>query len=260
MRTCAARPSPSSATRCTWTSAAMRRWRDCGERLARRNLKLLLDFVPNHVAPDHPWVDQHPEFFIEGTEDDLAREPQNWGRFSTSRGSRVLAYGRDPYFPGWPDTVQLNYQHAGLREAMLGELGRVASRCDGVRCDMAMLIQPEVFRANLGRSRQAARRLAGGDAAVLERRHRPDPPEAPGFRVRGRGVLGHGVGAAAGRASTTPTTSACTTGCMPATARRRASTCWPTPDFQDHSLRFLENHDEPRAAAAFSPASTGRRP
>ena len=148
------------------------------ERMARRNLKLLLDFVPNHVAPDHPWVDQHPEFFIEGTEDDLRREPRNWGRFSTSRGSRVLAYGRDPFFPGWPDTVQLNYQHAGLREAMLGELGRVAGRCDGVRCDMAMLVQPEVFRANLGRSRQATRRLA------RRRRSRSGTTPSPAIRRR----------------------------------------------------------------------------
>ena len=62
----------------------------------------------------------------------------------------MLAYGRDPYFPGWPDTVQLNYQHGGLREAMLAQLGKVADRCDGVRCDMAMLIQPQVFQRTWG--------------------------------------------------------------------------------------------------------------
>jgi hypothetical protein len=82
--------------------AALARFR---ERLDKRKLRLLLDFVPNHVAPDHPWVSAHPEFFIEGTEDDLAREPQNWGRFPTNRGARVLAFGRDPYFPGWPDAI-----------------------------------------------------------------------------------------------------------------------------------------------------------
>jgi len=37
------------------------------ERLARRNLKLLLDFVPNHTAPDHPWVTKHPEYYIHGS-------------------------------------------------------------------------------------------------------------------------------------------------------------------------------------------------
>ena len=32
--------------------------------LAKRGLRLLLDFVPNHVAPDHPWANDHPEYFI----------------------------------------------------------------------------------------------------------------------------------------------------------------------------------------------------
>ena len=66
-------------------------------------------------------------------------------RVSTATGSRVLAYGRDPYFSGWPDTLQLNYGNAGLREAMAQTLLRLAGMCDGVRCDMAMLILPEVF-------------------------------------------------------------------------------------------------------------------
>src|ERR1700759_3385889 len=35
--------------------------------LAKRGMKLLLDFVPNHVAPDRPWVLEHSEYFIQGT-------------------------------------------------------------------------------------------------------------------------------------------------------------------------------------------------
>ena len=62
----------------------------------------------------------------------------------------MLAYGRDPYFPGWPDTLQLNYAEPGLREAMRRELLNVAALCDGVRCDMAMLILPEVFERTWG--------------------------------------------------------------------------------------------------------------
>src|SRR4051812_43257160 len=114
-------------------------------RLAERELRLILDFVPNHVAPDHPWVKSNPEYFIEGTDEDLGREPRNYMRLQTPRGEKILAYGRDPYFDGWPDTLQLNYRHPATRAAMLGELQRVAERCDGVRCDMAMLVQPAVF-------------------------------------------------------------------------------------------------------------------
>ena len=41
------------------------------ERLQSRGLKLLVDFVPNHTAPDHPWVKQHPEFYVQGSAADL---------------------------------------------------------------------------------------------------------------------------------------------------------------------------------------------
>ena len=78
------------------------------ERLRERGLRLVLDFVPNHVAPDHRWVEEHPDFFVVGTEEQLAAEPQNYRRFDADGGSRILAYGRDPYFAGWPDTLQLN--------------------------------------------------------------------------------------------------------------------------------------------------------
>src|SRR5689334_15831754 len=44
-------------------------------RLAERGLGLILDYVPNHVAPDHPWVTERPGCFVAGSEDDLARDP-----------------------------------------------------------------------------------------------------------------------------------------------------------------------------------------
>jgi hypothetical protein len=63
----------------------------------------------------------------------------------TKNGPLVLAYGRDPYFDGWPDTLQLNYGNPELQQAMIGELERIAGQCDGVRCDMAMLVVNDVF-------------------------------------------------------------------------------------------------------------------
>jgi hypothetical protein len=229
--------------------AALARFR---ERLARHGLKLLCDFVPNHVAPDHPWVAAHPEFFIEGSDDDLAREPQNWGRFAVGRGSRILAFGRDPYFPGWPDAVQLNYRHAGLREAMIGELGRVSERCDAVRCDMAMLVQPEIFQRTWG---DRARPHDGSppqdapfwsDAIARIKRRRPEfmfvaevywdmewELQQAGFDYTYDKRLYDRLEARQARA-----------------VREHLMA---TPDFQNRSLRFLENHDEPRAATAFQP-------
>ncbi|HEY5488303.1 MAG TPA: alpha-amylase family glycosyl hydrolase [Candidatus Limnocylindrales bacterium] len=119
-------------------------------RMRERGLRLMLDFVPNHVAPDHPWVTEHPDFFVEGDEQKLRRAPGNWTRVATGTGERILALGRDPFFPGWSDTLQLNYANQALQDAMLGELRRIESQCDGVRCDMAMLVVPDVFLPTWG--------------------------------------------------------------------------------------------------------------
>ena len=119
-------------------------------RMQERGLRLMLDFVPNHMAPDHPWVDEHPDYFVHGSESDLERAPQNYGRVQGEGGSRVLAHGRDPYFDGWPDTLQLDYGNAELQQAMIGELERIAGQCEGVRCDMAMLVLPDVFQRTWG--------------------------------------------------------------------------------------------------------------
>src|SRR5215471_3572076 len=45
------------------------------QELADRGMRLILDLVPNHVAPDSAWVSQHPEFFVQANEDDLSRGP-----------------------------------------------------------------------------------------------------------------------------------------------------------------------------------------
>ena len=121
------------------------------ERLRKRGLRLLLDFVPNHTAPDHPWAEDHPEYYVAGTERDLAQAPQNYTRVKRKGGDLILAYGRDPYFAGWPDTLQLDYSNPATQEAMIGELLRIAGQCDGVRCDMAMLVLPDVFERTWGR-------------------------------------------------------------------------------------------------------------
>ncbi len=128
-------------------NAALARLR---ERMKKRGLRLMLDFVPNHMGLGHPWVEEHPERFISGSEQDLASAPHNYTRVKRKNGELVLAYGRDPYFAGWPDTLQLNYANPDLQEAMIGELLRISEQCDGLRCDMAMLVLPDVFERTWG--------------------------------------------------------------------------------------------------------------
>lgn len=114
--------------------------------LAGRGLKLILDFVPNHVAPDHPWVSRHPEYFVQGTRDDLKNDPASF----IERGGKVFARGKDPFSPAWPDVLQLNVFQPGLREAAIETLLGIAGQSDGVRCDMAMLVMNPIFKNTWG--------------------------------------------------------------------------------------------------------------
>jgi len=119
-------------------------------RLNELGLRLMVDFVPNHTALDHPWSQERPELYVHGSESDLEHEPKNYVRVKSSGKSIILAHGRDPNYPGWSDTLQLNYGHPSLREEMIAELFKIAQLCDGVRCDMAMLLLPEIFQQTWG--------------------------------------------------------------------------------------------------------------
>ncbi|NWG75436.1 MAG: alpha-amylase [Rubrivivax sp.] len=212
------------------------------QRLARRGLRLMLDFVPNHVALDHPWVEDHPDYLIQGTEDLLARQPQNYIRLKREKGDLVLAYGRDPYFSGWPDTLQLDYSNPRLQEAMVHELLKISGQCDGVRCDMAMLLLPEVFERTWGRRPEPF----WPRAAKNIRDQHPDfcfmaevywdlewTLQQQGFdytydkRLYDRLREGHA---------------------RPVREHLHADLA-----YQTRLARFLENHDEPRASASFGP-------
>ena len=114
--------------------------------LGRAGLRLLLDFVPNHVARDHPWVEEHPEFFVGGERAELEGDPEAF----FMAGGHVVACGRDPFFPPWTDVAQLDAFHPGLRAAAREALLEIAAQCDGVRCDMAMLALNEVFARTWG--------------------------------------------------------------------------------------------------------------
>lgn len=116
--------------------------------LNRLGLGLVLDFVPNHLALDHPWTLSHPDWFVRGTQSEVSAHP-DW--FYSHDGEVYLAHGKDPYFPPWTDTVQVNFFSTGLRQALVDELLRIAEVADGVRCDVAMLALSDVFEGIWGR-------------------------------------------------------------------------------------------------------------
>lgn len=212
------------------------------ERLRARGIRLMLDFVPNHTALDHPWVQEHPEYYVPGTVADLARAPQNFARVESSGGDVVLAHGRDPYFPGWPDTLQLDYSNPATQQAMLAELTNIASQCDGVRCDMAMLVLPEVFQRTWGRA--AAPFWPNATRRVREK--------APAFCFMAEvywdlewTMQQQGFDYAYDKRLYDRL--------REGSARSVREHLYAGLDYQAKLARFLENHDEPRAAATFAP-------
>jgi glycosidase len=212
------------------------------ERLKERGLKLMLDFVPNHTGPDHPWVEEHPEYFVAGTELDLARAPKNYTWVKRKKGDLLLAYGRDPYFEGWPDTLQLNYGNPAAQEALIGVLEKIAGQCDGLRCDMAMLVLPEVFERTWGipsqpfwpKATERVRHKVPGFCFMAEvywdmewRLQQQGFDYAYDKRLYDRLRDHH--------------------------ARPVREHFHAGLDYQNKLARFLENHDEPRAAVTFPP-------
>jgi hypothetical protein len=211
--------------------------------LARRGIKLLLDFVPNHVAPDNPWIMEHPEHFLERTDRDLQEDPGSCAHV----GKKVFACGRDPYFPAWPDVVQVNAFEPTFRQAVIELLLRVAEQCDGLRCDMAMLLLTDVFARTWGAcAGETPATEYWHDLITAVRQQHPDflfiaeaywdmewqlqqqgfdfcydkrlydrleHEDAEGVRLHLNAEIG----------------------------------------YQEKLVRFLENHDEPRAAVAFPP-------
>jgi len=114
-------------------------------RLHQAGMALILDFVPNHTACDHPWVQTYPQYYVQGSPQEAARALHDYFPVQTVQGLRYIAHGKDPYFPSWGDTAQLNYSNLELHDAMQAQLLQLAEWCDGVRCDMAMLCLSEVF-------------------------------------------------------------------------------------------------------------------
>ena len=63
---------------------------------------------------------------------------------------KVFACGRDPYFPAWQDVLQLNAFSKGMRKEAIKTVSSIAEQCDGMRCDMAMLLLSDVYARTWG--------------------------------------------------------------------------------------------------------------
>ncbi len=211
-------------------------------RVGERGMRMMLDFVPNHTGLDHDWVNDHIDYFIRAGIEDLEKEPKNYTRMSHYGENVILAHGRDPFFSGWPDTLQLNYGNPALQEQMTGELLKIASQCDGVRCDMAMLVLPDVFERTWGIKCQpfwpeATRRVREANAEFFFM--------AEVYWDLEWAMLQNGFDYAYDKRLYDRL--------KEGNAKPVREHLYAGLDYQGKMARFLENHDEPRAAFEFPP-------
>ena len=210
--------------------------------LNARGLRLVLDFVPNHIAMDHPWALQHPEYFIRGSYEDLARAPQE---FVEVQG-QVYAHGRDPYFPPWRDVIQVNAFHGGLRAAAIATANSIAAQCDGLRCDMAMLMLNDVFgRAWSARAGRTLPTEYWQDLIpAVKARYQDVLFIAEAYWDLEYELMQKGFDYCYDKRLYDRL--------VHDDAESVRAHLTAGLDYQDRLVRFIENHDEPRAAATFS--------
>jgi glycosidase len=212
-------------------------------KLHARGMALFLDFVGNHTALDHPWVREHAEYYVQVSPEQYDPDPSFFYPVQTAQGPRYVALAKDPYYPPWKDVAQLNHFHPWGRAAQITELRTIAAHCDGVRCDMAMLLLNDIFEkgwrpliGNMPQPKQewwTAARAEVPNLTLLAEAYWGTEPQLfnLGFDFAYDKPLYDAV-----------------RDTNPAQVRDRLNS---VAHFQNNYARFMENHDEQRRATVF---------
>ena len=148
----------------------MEEFKDLLKRVHNAGLKVIIDFVPNHVARDytaftalHPaptgmpslgsdddksvhWREENDFFYYPGTELKLPIKSQTYKELPALASGN--AYTAEPAVNDWYDTIKINYcdTHTGTWDKMLDIVRFWAGMgVDGFRCDMVELVPADFF-------------------------------------------------------------------------------------------------------------------
>ena len=98
---------------------------------------IILDWVANHTAWDHPWVKEHPDWYTHDEKTDTIIHPRPWD---------------------WYDVADLNYDNKDMRTAMIDAMKFwiVEVGIDGFRCDVADGVPADFWKDAIDQLRTAA--------------------------------------------------------------------------------------------------------
>ena len=119
------------------SAADMRRFVDAAH---ARGMKVILDWVANHTAWDHPWITQHPDWYTHKANGEISFPLDQSGKETD-----------------WTDVAELNYGSAEMRRAMIADMRWWVDSMDvdGFRCDVAWGV-PRDFWIDVRRELKAA--------------------------------------------------------------------------------------------------------
>jgi len=114
-----------------------------------RGLRIIIDWVPNHTAWDHVWVQQHPDFYTRDAQGGLSVPRDNEGKLTD-----------------WTDVVDLDYGNPELRRAMIAAMRHWLDEfgIDGFRVDVAAMVPDEFWREAIPQLRTGRRVLLLAEA------------------------------------------------------------------------------------------------
>lgn len=94
--------------------------------------KVILDWVANHTAHDHTWVQSHPNFYLKD-----------------STGAPAIPVDNQGHTTDWTDVIDLDYSNVEMRDSMRAAMMFWVDKhkIDGFRCDIAGFVPLDFWQS-----------------------------------------------------------------------------------------------------------------